>query len=46
METTAFESLLGWVGVLLTLSSALTVAGVFVLRARQPDLPRPYLTIG
>ncbi|MCB9788567.1 MAG: amino acid permease [Deltaproteobacteria bacterium] len=46
VETTAFESLLGWVGVLLTLSSALTVAGVFVLRARQPDLPRPYLTIG
>lgn len=44
--TTAFGTLLGWVGVLLTLSSALTVAGVFVLRRRQPHLPRPYLTFG
>jgi APA family basic amino acid/polyamine antiporter len=44
--TTAFDTLLGWVGVLLTLFSALTVAGVFVLRRRQPHLPRPYLTFG
>ena len=26
--------------------NALTVAGVFVLRARRPDLPRPYRTLG
>lgn len=44
--TTAFDTLLGWVGVLLTLFSALTVAGVFVLRRSQPHLPRPYLTFG
>jgi APA family basic amino acid/polyamine antiporter len=44
--TTAFGTLLTWVGVLLTLSAALTVAGVFVLRVRQPELPRPYLTFG
>ncbi|MEZ4265735.1 MAG: amino acid permease [Myxococcota bacterium] len=44
--TTGFGTLLGWVGVLLTLFSALTVAGVFVLRRRQPHLPRPYLTFG
>ena len=30
----------------LTLSSALTVLGVFVLRWRRPDLPRPYRTWG
>jgi APA family basic amino acid/polyamine antiporter len=30
----------------LTLCSALTVLGVFVLRWRRPDLPRPYRTWG
>jgi APA family basic amino acid/polyamine antiporter len=33
-------------GFILALNSLVTVLGVFVLRVRQPDLPRPYRTFG
>jgi basic amino acid/polyamine antiporter, APA family len=39
-----FESILVFAGFTLALNSFVTVAGVFVLRWRQPDLPRPYRT--
>lgn len=39
-----FESILIFAGFTLALNSFVTVAGVFVLRYRQPDLPRPYRT--
>ena len=42
--TSSFESILVFAGFTLALNSFATVAGVFVLRARQPDLPRPYRT--
>lgn len=42
----SFDALLIYVGVSLTLFSALTAAGVFVLRAREPELERPYRTWG
>ena len=44
--TSTFEKVLNYVQFSLTLCSALTVAGVFVLRWRQPELPRPYRTWG
>ncbi|MDF1561588.1 MAG: amino acid permease [Deltaproteobacteria bacterium] len=44
--TLSFDALLMYIGFTLSLSAALTVAGVFVLRRRQPDLPRPYRTWG
>lgn len=44
--TAAFEALLTYIGFTLALSSALTLAGVFVLRAREPELPRPYRAWG
>jgi len=40
----SFESILLFAGFTLALNSFVTVAGVFVLRWRQPDLPRPYRT--
>ena len=46
LVTSTFKSILVFVQVLLTLTSALTVAGVFVLRRRAPDLERPYRTWG
>ncbi len=36
------EGLLGFMGILLSLSSGLTVLGLIVLRVREPALPRPY----
>ena len=42
--SSSFESILVFAGFTLALNSFATVAGVFVLRARQPDLPRPYRT--
>ena len=42
--TASFESILVFSGFVLGLNSLLTVAGVFVLRTREPDLPRPYRT--
>jgi APA family basic amino acid/polyamine antiporter len=46
LVTSTFKSILVFVQVLLTLTSALTVLGVFVLRRRAPDLPRPYRAWG
>jgi APA family basic amino acid/polyamine antiporter len=43
---TTFQKVVNYVQFSLTLSSALTVLGVFVLRWRRPDLPRPYRTWG
>lgn len=40
------KSLLVFSGFILALNSLVTVLGVFVLRARQPNLPRPYRTFG
>ena len=40
--TASFESILVFAGFSLGLCTFLTVAGVFVLRRRQPHLPRPY----
>lgn len=44
--TSGFESILVFAGFTLALNSFVTVLGVFVLRWRQPDLPRPYRTFG
>lgn len=44
--TSTFKSMLVYVQMILTLSSALTVIGVFVLRHRAPHLERPYKTWG
>ncbi len=44
--TSSFESVLVFSGFILALNSLVTVLGVFVLRLRQPDLPRPYRTFG
>jgi len=44
--TATFESVLTFLGFTLALSTVLTVAGVFVLRWREPSLPRPYRTLG
>jgi len=40
--TASFESILVFSGFVLGLNSLLTVAGVFVLRVREPELKRPY----
>lgn len=42
--TSGFESVLVFAGFTLALNSFITVLGVFVLRWRQPALPRPYRT--
>lgn len=42
--TSGFESILVFAGFTLALNSFATVLGVFILRWRQPDLPRPYRT--
>jgi APA family basic amino acid/polyamine antiporter len=44
--TTTFQKAVNLVQFSLTLSSTLAVIGVFVLRWRRPDLPRPYRTWG
>jgi APA family basic amino acid/polyamine antiporter len=44
--TATFETAVNYVQFSLTLCSTLTVLGVFVLRWRQPKLPRPYRTWG
>ncbi len=41
---TTFESVLVFAGFTMALNSFVAVFGVFVLRRRQPDLPRPYRT--
>lgn len=40
--TATFQAVVNYVQFSLTLCSALTVLGVFVLRWRRPELPRPY----
>jgi APA family basic amino acid/polyamine antiporter len=42
--TASFESILVFAGFTLALNSFVTVLSVFVLRWRQPELPRPYRT--
>jgi len=42
--SSTFESILVFAGFTLALNSFATVLGVFVLRAREPGLPRPYST--
>ena len=44
--TATFDQIINYVQFSLTLCSMLAVIGVFVLRVRQPDLPRPYRTWG
>jgi APA family basic amino acid/polyamine antiporter len=44
--TATFETVLTYAGVTISLSAALTVTGVFVLRMREPSLDRPYRTWG
>lgn len=42
--SSTFESILVFAGFTLALNNFATVVGIFVLRWRQPDLPRPYRT--
>ncbi|MDI7267523.1 MAG: amino acid permease [Myxococcota bacterium] len=44
--TASFGALLTYLGFTLSLCAGFTVAGVFVLRRREPSLPRPYRTWG
>lgn len=44
--TSSFDALLTYLGITLSLSAGLTVAGVLVLRVREPELARPYRTWG
>jgi APA family basic amino acid/polyamine antiporter len=44
--TASFDQIITYVQFSLTLCSMLAVLGVFVLRVRQPELPRPYRTWG
>lgn len=44
--TSTFEQVLLYAGFVLSLFTFLTVLGLFVLRVRQPDLPRPYRAWG
>ncbi len=44
--TASFDELLTYIGFTLSFFAALTVVGVFVLRKREPDLPRSYRTWG
>ena len=44
--TATFETAVNYIQFSLALCSTLTVLGVFVLRWRRPDLPRPYRTWG
>jgi APA family basic amino acid/polyamine antiporter len=46
MLTQSFEAVLEFIQFALTFCSFLTVAGVIVLRYRQPGLPRPYKAWG
>jgi APA family basic amino acid/polyamine antiporter len=46
MQTGNALTLLIWVGLTLSLFSFSTVLAVFILRFREPDLPRPYRTWG
>lgn len=44
--TSSFQSVITYIGFILSLSSFLTVLGVFILRFKSPQLERPYKTWG
>ncbi|MGD1874567.1 MAG: APC family permease [Mastigocoleus sp.] len=44
--TSSFEAVISYLGFTLTLSSFITVLGVFIYRVRYPDVVRPYQTWG
>lgn len=44
--TSTFQQVLLYAGFTLNLITAVTVAGIFVLRRREPDIERPYRTWG
>ncbi len=44
--TQTFDQILVFAGAMLAFNSLLAILGLFVLRWRQPDLPRPYKTWG
>jgi APA family basic amino acid/polyamine antiporter len=44
--TSSFGAVLTFLGFTLTLFTTLTVLGLFILRLKQPDLPRPFKTWG
>ncbi len=44
--TSSFEQVLMYTGITLILTNSATVFAVFVLRKREPDLPRPYKVWG
>lgn len=44
--TSSFKTILVFAGSMLAFNSLLAIVGLFILRWRQPDLPRPYKTWG
>jgi APA family basic amino acid/polyamine antiporter len=44
--TGSLDTLSNYVGFAITLFAGIAVAAVFVLRAREPNAPRPYKTLG
>ncbi|HIC38094.1 MAG TPA: amino acid permease [Candidatus Marinimicrobia bacterium] len=44
--TSSFEQVLMYTGIALIITNSATVAAVFVLRKREPELPRPYKVWG
>ncbi|MBF2016394.1 MAG: amino acid permease [Rivularia sp. T60_A2020_040] len=44
--TSSFQAVITYLGFTLTLSSFITVLGIFVYRLRYPEAPRPYQTWG
>ncbi len=44
--TSTFDAIVNYIGFILSLSAFMTVAGVFVLRRAEPQLPRPYRVWG
>ena len=44
--TSTFDAIVNYIGFILSLSAFMTVAGVFVLRLAEPQLPRPYRVWG
>jgi|WetSurMetagenome_2_1015567.scaffolds.fasta_scaffold76616_2 basic amino acid/polyamine antiporter, APA family len=44
--TSSFDAIVNYIGFILSFSAFLTVLGVFVLRVRRPELPRPYRVWG
>lgn len=44
--TSSFKTIVVFAGAMLALNSFLAILGMFILRWREPDLPRPYKTWG